>query len=85
MGNLKITTVDEQIDEAMWDVKTFSKYVGKSIRWTWEHLRKKPNERGSIPHLRIGESPRFEPDIIRDWARAGCPPAEQFSRGGVRK
>ena len=63
----------------LWSVTSCAQFLGKSPRWLWAALAKPPEEAGSIPHVRIGSTPRFFPDDIRDWARAGCPPAATFN------
>ena len=37
------------------------------------------HEPGSIPHVRIGSSPRFLPSDLEAWVRTGCPPAADFA------
>lgn len=64
---------------ALWDVPACAEFLGKSPRWIWSALTRRPEEAGSIPHVRVGSSPRFFPDEIAAWLRAGCPPADTFA------
>jgi len=59
----------------LWDVKACARYLCRSERWVWSALRHRPEDAGSIPHVRIGRSPRFFRDDIAAWVRQGCPPA----------
>lgn len=65
--------------EPLWDNRTCSIYLGKSTRWLYIAVRTRPEEPGSIPHSRVGETPRFIPEDIREWVRVGCPPAATFA------
>jgi len=62
----------------LWDVDACASYLNKSRRWIWLMIARTPEQPGSIPHVRIGRSPRFIPDDIVDWVRGGCPPAAVF-------
>jgi hypothetical protein len=42
-------------------------------------IRTRAEEPGSIPHSRVGDTPRFVPEDIREWVRVGCPPAATFA------
>ncbi len=61
--------------ERLWSVKDCAAFLQRSRRWLWSALTRRPEEAGSIPHVRIGASPRFFPADIAAWVRAGCPPA----------
>ena len=63
----------------LWNVKQCAHYLGKSSRWLWSALVKRPDEAGSVPHVRIGSSPRFLPEDMVAWVRQGCPPAATFA------
>jgi hypothetical protein len=65
---------------ALWDVAACAQFLGKSPRWLWSALRRSPEEPGSIPHVRIGRSPRFFPDDIAEWVRQGCPPPAMLAQ-----
>ncbi len=64
----------------LWSVPDAAKYLQKSPRWIWSALTRRPDEPGSIPHVRVGSSPRFFPDDLAAWVRAGCPPAATFAK-----
>jgi predicted DNA-binding transcriptional regulator AlpA len=66
--------------EPLWDVNACAQYLGRSPRWVWAALRRRPDDAGSIPHVRIGRSPRFFPDDIAAWVRQGCPPAAMLAQ-----
>ena len=63
----------------LWTPNECAVHLGKSARWIWAALSRLPKEKGSIPHVRIGRSPRFFPEDIREWVRLGCPPAETLA------
>jgi hypothetical protein len=63
----------------LWQVKQCADFLGRSPRWIWSALTRRADEAGSIPHFHIGRSPRFFPDDIVAWVRAGCPPAATFT------
>jgi predicted DNA-binding transcriptional regulator AlpA len=63
----------------IWSVPECARFLGRSPRWVWSALRRRAEDPGSIPHVRIGRSPRFFPDDIAAWVRAGCPPAAAFA------
>ena len=71
---------------SMWTVKECAAYLKKSPRWLWSAMTRRPEEPGSVPHVRVGASPRFFPDDIAAWVRQGCPPAATFAAwNGKRK
>lgn len=72
------------MNDALWNAKDCAAYLGKSPRWLWSALTRQPHEPGSIPHVRIGKSPRFIPADIQAWVRNGCPPAATFSAWQAR-
>jgi hypothetical protein len=61
---------------ALWSVTECARFLGKSPRWILSAIARRPADKGSIPHVRIGKSPRFFPNDIVEWVRLGCPPAE---------
>jgi hypothetical protein len=63
---------------ALWDVRACATYLKKSQRWLWSAMHCQRDEKGSIPHVRVGVSPRFIPTDIEEWVRQGCPPASIF-------
>ncbi len=65
--------------ETLLSVPEAARYLQKSPRWIWSALTRRPDEPGSIPHVRVGSSPRFFPDDLAAWVRAGCPPAATFA------
>ncbi len=77
MNKVQDTAPDSKV--ALWSVKDCAAYLKKSPRWLWSALTRQAIESGSIPHVRIGSSPRFFPDDIAAWVRAGCPPAATFA------
>ena len=52
---------------ALWTVHECAAYLKKSTRWLWREIA-----RGSVPHVRVGKSPRFYPEEIDAWLRSGC-------------
>jgi len=66
------------VASALWTVRECAAYLQKSPRWLWSALKRRPEEPGSIPHVRIGNSARFIPSDIEAWVRQGCPPASMF-------
>ena len=78
-GVCKVGVQHHQV-EALWDLKGCAAYLGKSQSWLWTRLRVPPEQRGSIPALRVGGGPRFDPAEIRAWVAAGCPPVAAFRR-----
>jgi hypothetical protein len=72
------------ITDALWTVKEVADYLRRSPRWVQKALTYRPENPGSIPHFRLGavnskkRAPRFDPEDIRAWVKAGCPPAATF-------
>jgi hypothetical protein len=64
--------------ETLWTVWEAASFLNKSRRWVFSKLKLRPDQKGSLPHVRVGGGARFEPGVIRDWVRAGCPPAARF-------
>lgn len=65
---------------SLWSVKECAIFLKRSPRWVWSAILRRVEEAGSIPHVRVGKSPRFFPDDIAAWIRAGCPPAATFAQ-----
>lgn len=63
---------------SLWTVEDCAGFLRKSKRWVWNALSIPPELPGSIPHYRIGRSPRFEPLQLQEWVRCGCPPSAEF-------
>ena len=59
----------------LWTVKEVAAFLRKSVRWVRYALRKPENEPGSIPHTKVGRTPRFDPAALKAWVEYGCPPA----------
>jgi len=70
--------VNSAVSVALWDAKRCAEFLQKSPRWLWSALRLAPDQPGSIPHVRVGKTPRFIPADIEAWVRQGCPPAATF-------
>lgn len=67
------------VTDALWRIREVAKYLSRSERWVSEALRRPLSQLGSIPVLRLpGGAPRFDPDEIREWVKAGCPSVEAF-------
>jgi len=64
--------------DALWTIKESAAYLRKSERWLWYALKTPEHEAGSVPHVKLGRSPRFIPDDLKAWAAAGFPPAATF-------
>lgn len=57
--------------DSLWDATDVAKYVGASRSWVY--LRA---QRGEIPHIRKYGLLRFDPDVIRSWAKDDTPTAK---------
>lgn len=64
--------------ERLWTIKEAAAFLRKSERWLWYALKRPPDEPGSVPHVKLGKSPRFMQDDLKAWAAAGFPPAGTF-------
>lgn len=64
---------------SLWDMRACAAYLRKSPRWLGSALKNRPEEPGSIPHVRVGQTPRFVPADIEKWVQQGCPPAATFA------
>mgnify|MGYP000735619577 CR=1 FL=1 len=64
--------------ETLWTVADAATFLRKSQRWLFGQLKIDDTQPGSIPHVRLGRSPRFIPDDLKAWAAAGFPPAATF-------
>ena len=72
------THVAPAVADTLWTVKQAAIFLQKSQRWLFGQLTLADDRPGSIPHVRLGRSPRFIPDDLRAWAAAGFPPAGTF-------
>lgn len=62
----------------LWTAKDAALFLRKSLRWVFYALRLPDTAPGSIPHVRVGRAPRFDPAVIAEWVNAGCPPVAAF-------
>ena len=76
-------TVVPVLTDTLWSVKECAAYLRRSPRWVWSALVVPASNAGSIPHVRIGASPRFFPADVMAWVRQGCPPAATFAEWNV--
>ena len=76
------STTEKTLDRDLhlWTVKEVVPFLRVSERKVWEMLRTPDTEDGSIPHSRLGRMPRFVPELIKEWAAAGFPPAAVFKQ-----
>jgi excisionase family DNA binding protein len=65
--------------EGLWTVDELARFLNMSGRWVRKRLCYRPEEQGSIPHVRFGRTPRFDPTEIRAWVQAGTPPASDWA------
>jgi len=70
--------------DQLWTVDQAARFLQKSRRWIYYALRVDEEELGSIPHTRIGRSLRFDPEILKEWAMSGCPPAAAMMKRNRR-
>jgi hypothetical protein len=70
--------VAEAVQDTLWTVKEAALFLRKSRRWLFDALRLEENVPGSVPHVRLGRSPRFIPDDLKLWASMNFPPAATF-------
>src|ERR1043165_2676066 len=76
---MSLSTAPSLDQEHLWTVNEAAKFLRKSPRWLWSALNRRPEEAGSIPHVRVGAAPRFFPDNLAALLRAACPPAATFA------
>jgi hypothetical protein len=69
----------ENGSEQLWTVDQLAAFLNMSPRWIRKHLCYRPEETGSIPHIRFGRTPRFDPEQIKDWVAAGCPASSDWA------
>jgi len=68
-------------ETGLWCVRDAARFLRRSPRWVWQAVARAPEERGSIPHVRLPGrrgGVRFVPEEIHSWLAAGCPPAGDF-------
>jgi excisionase family DNA binding protein len=56
--------------EHLWTVRDVCAYLRKGRTWVYSEVAAE-----RLPHLRVGHELRFDPDVIRAWARGEYPPA----------
>lgn len=62
--------------EQLWDAKDAAAFLKVSRSWIYQRA-----EAGLVPHLKIGALLRFEPSVIRDFARQErCSPSSVAAR-----
>lgn len=71
------TAVFSQV-QPLWTAKETALFLRKSLRWVFYALRLPDTAPGSIPHVRVGRAPRFDPAVLSEWVNAGCPPTAAF-------
>lgn len=76
------TAADSSAPEPLWDVAAAGRFLRKSKRWLYGALAIPKDRKGSIPHYRVGASPRFCPGELRQWVVRGCPPADDIQGKG---
>lgn len=54
----------EEVAEGLWDANDVGRYLKVSRSWIYARVQS-----GELPHRRIGALIRFEPDVIRAYAR----------------
>lgn len=64
----------------LWTVKEAATYLRKSESWVWQAVRTPEDRPGSIPHAKLGKSPRFIPEEMQAWAASGFLPAADFKQ-----
>ena len=69
----------------LWKIKELCVFLGRKRRWAEYAIKIPDTQVGSVPHVRVGRSPRFDPETIREWALAGCPPAADFAAWNRKK
>jgi len=72
-------TMNEPEIEGLWNVEQLAAFLNMSARWIRGRLTLRTDEPGSIPTIRFGRTPRFNPEEIRGWLQAGCPPAADWA------
>jgi len=82
--NLKLQAAVDDGD-TLWTVEDLAKFMRKSPRWVFYALRLRSTDPGSIPHIRLGRTPRFDPGTIREWVHQGCPPADTYRNWNLSK
>jgi hypothetical protein len=62
----------------LWTVSEAAAYLRKSESWVWQAVRTPQEQSGSIPHAKLGKSPRFIPEKLQKWAASGFPAVAEF-------
>ena len=55
-----------QNDERLWTVRDVAHYLAKGKSWVYEQAGA-----SKLPSLRIGAELRFDPEVVKRWARGG--------------
>ena len=76
-SNATLTAVSANLPQ-LWTVKEAANYLRKSESWVWQAVRTPEDQQGSIPHAKLGKSPRFIPEEMQAWALSGFPSAAEF-------
>jgi len=63
----------------LWTTQDVARFLRKSPRWVQYATQASAAVPGSIPHVRLGRSVRFDPELVQAWVKQGCPPAATFS------
>ena len=66
--------------ERLWDARDVARYLKASRSWVYQRA-----ECGQVPYLRVGGLLRFEPTVIRAWARGEHPDAQVVAIGSGRR
>lgn len=69
--------------DALWSISDLAKFLRRSPRWVFIQLARKPDEPGSIPHVRLRGKRggvRFIPSEIGRWVSDGCAPVAEFRK-----
>jgi hypothetical protein len=59
----------------LWKIEQAAVFIRKSVRWIQYAMKIPPEEIGSIPYCKMGKTPLFIADKIREWVARGCSPA----------
>lgn len=76
-SNSTLTAVAANMPQ-LWTVKEAAAYLRKSESWVWQAVRTPEDQSGSIPHAKLGKSPRFIPEEMQAWAASGFVSAADF-------
>ena len=74
--------IQQNTQPQLWTVSEAAAYLRKSESWVWQAVRTPLEQTGSIPHAKLGKSPRFIPEEIQTWAKSGFPAVAEFKFAG---